>query len=288
MSITDEPIQTIEQAKRYYIAMGCRHFNIDRENLDRRDEYFALKISRETELEWRQEEIGNRITAFPFQHPRSEEPIFSREMGLAYSGLADMAAKTYDAYDTYVRENLSRLLALTACLYTVILPHQITLVINSIVGDSGSVLHGGILECAYNTGNVDLARNFAEYAKLFILRADENAKADPDGIPIHPQRVDSLVHVLDAMKVDSNMSFSESVRREVDAVNFNAYVNAAKQGNIESMYRLGIRYKSGNGCDKDLTQSKYWLKRASGAGLALANRELEELEDEIQLSEATK
>jgi len=61
-------------------------------------------------------------------------------------------------------------------------------------------------------------------------------------------------------------------------VNFNAFLDAATQGNIESMNRLGIRCQSGKGCEKDLAQAKYWLQKARNLGFALADSELADLE----------
>ena len=55
MAIENGQILNLEQAKHYFIAMGCSHFHLAREDFQRRDEYYALNISSETEKEWRQQ-----------------------------------------------------------------------------------------------------------------------------------------------------------------------------------------------------------------------------------------
>src|SRR5688572_25125629 len=53
----DKPITTIQQAKEFFKAMGCTHFHMDREFPDRAKEYDSLKISRQMEKEWTQEQF---------------------------------------------------------------------------------------------------------------------------------------------------------------------------------------------------------------------------------------
>ena len=45
----DEPISNIEQAKRYFISMGCSHFQLCREDSQKAKEYYALKIDSDIE-----------------------------------------------------------------------------------------------------------------------------------------------------------------------------------------------------------------------------------------------
>ena len=61
---TDNEIKTLEQAKRYFISMGCSHFHLDREDFDRAKEYRSLKISSAIESAWRQEEFDNQYSNF--------------------------------------------------------------------------------------------------------------------------------------------------------------------------------------------------------------------------------
>ena len=48
----DTEIKTLEQAKRYFISMGCSGFHMMRENPQRFNEYKALDLDPNIESEW--------------------------------------------------------------------------------------------------------------------------------------------------------------------------------------------------------------------------------------------
>ena len=60
----DKEIKNLEQAKRYFVSMGCSHFHLDREDVGRAREYRSLKISSATESFWRQEEFDRQLANF--------------------------------------------------------------------------------------------------------------------------------------------------------------------------------------------------------------------------------
>jgi hypothetical protein len=53
--MSTEPIKTIEQAKEFFIKMDGSPYEMAREYPQRYDEYRQLNISKQTELEWREE-----------------------------------------------------------------------------------------------------------------------------------------------------------------------------------------------------------------------------------------
>ena len=53
----DEPITSVDAAKRYFQSMGCSHFHMSREIPQRYSEYRGLNIPRSKETEWTREEI---------------------------------------------------------------------------------------------------------------------------------------------------------------------------------------------------------------------------------------
>lgn len=56
-SMFTEPIRSVEQAKEYFISMGCSHFHMVREYPERYEEYRRLNITKQTETEWRTEQV---------------------------------------------------------------------------------------------------------------------------------------------------------------------------------------------------------------------------------------
>ena len=97
MEIENKPITNLEQAKEYFIAMGCSHFHIARENYQRRNEYNALNISRDTETQWRKEEVENRIAMFPFDEPE--------KMGYYYSALNNVIGNDSFYFEKMVKNS---------------------------------------------------------------------------------------------------------------------------------------------------------------------------------------
>ena len=55
--IMNTRIESLEQAKAYFVYMGCSGFHIAREDFQRRDEYYSFNISKETEEKWASEHI---------------------------------------------------------------------------------------------------------------------------------------------------------------------------------------------------------------------------------------
>lgn len=53
--ILNTPIMTSDDAKAYYMGMGCSHFHMQRQSEQRYQEYRRLAISKETEDEWKRE-----------------------------------------------------------------------------------------------------------------------------------------------------------------------------------------------------------------------------------------
>jgi hypothetical protein len=53
----DVPVKTLEDAERYFKAMGCSHFHMSREYPARYSEYQFLQVNKRTEAEWIEEEI---------------------------------------------------------------------------------------------------------------------------------------------------------------------------------------------------------------------------------------
>ena len=118
----DEPILNLEQAKRYFMLMGCSHFHLNREDLQRAEEYRALNISEELESHWRKEHFERRLSEI-------NENI-SEELGWRYFYLKDMMGKD----DFYVE----KMMELTDKIVSFLPDNQITYILDAIIGNDAS------------------------------------------------------------------------------------------------------------------------------------------------------
>ena len=58
---------------------------------------------------------------------------------------------------------------------------------------------------------------------------------------------------------------------------FEYYLKAARQGDAEAQYNLGVCYRKGYGVEKDLTEAVKWLRKAADQGFAEAQDMLRKL-----------
>ncbi|HQE34857.1 MAG TPA: hypothetical protein PLQ70_09345, partial [Flavobacterium alvei] len=61
---TDNPIKNLEQAKAFFVSMGCSGFHMMRENHLKYDEYRALEIDPSIESEWIKEVFEKKLEKF--------------------------------------------------------------------------------------------------------------------------------------------------------------------------------------------------------------------------------
>lgn len=58
---------------------------------------------------------------------------------------------------------------------------------------------------------------------------------------------------------------------------FSYYQRAAKMGHVKAQYMLGMMYRTGHGCDKSMSDAKYWLKKSAAQGYSKAEEMLNKL-----------
>jgi len=256
MNIENKPITNLEQAKEYFIAMGCSHFHITRENRQRREEYYALNISRNTEMLWRKQVVENCISTFPFDEPE--------KIGSYYRYLNDIIGS--DAYYLETMINLAK------DIYNIVPPKHIPLILIVIIGNNGSPTRGGLIEKVCNQGLTELICEAVGLAKKYIDNADNN------NITIFGFR-GYLFDVINAFNINENNDYLEQLRTKNNIEGFKYYQQGAKKGNVFSMRMLAQHYKDGKGCETDRAQTIYWLTQAAAYGSALAKKELVELKN---------
>lgn len=77
----------------------------------------------------------------------------------------------------------------------------------------------------------------------------------------------------------SGMQYASSTDLETISANvFNFQQKLAKDGNLQSQYKLGEMYEAGSGVEQNLDQAKSWYQQAASAGYAPAKNRLTFLE----------
>ena len=235
---TDNEIKTFEQAKRYFISMGCSHFHLDREDFDRAKEYRSLKISSATESAWRQEEFDKQYLNF-FNNNKSE-------LGSAFFSLAYIT-ETTEYY-------LQRLSDLAIQIIDKISDEQIRIVLSTIVGNDSTNTHGGLIQKAYGIKRKDLRDNFITCALALIDKADQQ---NVDITFLRSNLADIIYH----FKLTELNDTAIKLRQKDDIHALKYYENGAMEGNKFAMNMLSKYYREGKGCKIDKEKANYWEEK---------------------------
>src|SRR5690554_651516 len=236
---TDNEIKTLEQAKRYFISMGCSHFHLDREDFDRAKEYRSLKISSATESAWRQEDFDKKLYNF-FNIDKSK-------LGLAFSSWADIS-ETTEYY-------LQHLADLAIQIIDKISNEQIRIVLSTIIGNDSTNTHGGLIQEAYGIKRKDLRDNFIKYALTLIDRADQE---NVDITFLRSNLADIIYH----FRITELNDTAVKLRLKDDIHGFKYYENGAMEGNKFAMNMLSKYYREGKGCKIDNEKADHWEQKA--------------------------
>ena len=236
----DEPILSIEQAKRYFISMGCSHFHLSRECFQRRDEYYALKISRDLELQWLKEEFERQLSEINSDN--------LEHLCWMYSGLKDMM----------VRDNfyLDKMIEVTDKIQDFLPTDQIHIVLSAIIGNNASKGKGGLIERSFQLDRLDLVYKFTVHAK-YLLEKAELAKISLPFIR------GNFVDVVEYLKLKEDSTYLKQLREKDNFEKFKYYQNGAEEGNKYSMKKLAEYYRNGIGCEKNIEKAEMWQKRAN-------------------------
>jgi len=240
MTEHDEPIQNIEQAKRYFISMGCSHFHLTREHPQRAKEYYALDIDRDIELQWLKEEFERQLSEI---NSDNLEHLCWR-----YSSLKDMM----------VRDNfyLDKMIEVTDKIQDFLPTDQIRIILSAIIGNNATKGKEGLIERSFQLDRLDLVYKFIAHAKSLL------EKAERAEIPLPFIRGD-FVDVVEYLKLKEDNTYLKQLREKDNFENFKYSQNGAEEGNKYSMKKLAEYYRNGIGCKKNIEQAEMWQKRAS-------------------------
>lgn len=253
-NVSVTPIKNTEQAKKYFLSMGCSHFHMSRESFDRYDEYCTFQISDETENMWRREQIEKEFCNFPY-----EDPIV---MASAFSNISAMI---------FVEKNyLNKLVLLAKEISDNIPIQQINVFLGDIIGRNATKTHGGLIQLAMSQDHKDIAIQLSNIClKLF----GKISSSGEECVSLRGYYVD----VAQAFNLDINKSILKRLLNEDEEVSYHYYLDGAKSGNIFSMYKAGVYALEGKGCDVDLEIAKYWLEKAASNGHEDAKRALRKI-----------
>ena len=236
----DEPISNIEQAKRYFISMGCSHFHLCREDSQKAKEYYALKIGSDVESQWRKEVFERGLAEIC--------SCDGKDLWWKYSNLADLMER-----DSFY---LEKMMEVTDKIQGVFLTDQLHLVLNTIIGNNGSKARGGLIQKAFELDRLDLMHRFIAHAKSLLEKAE---KAEISLTFIRGYFVDVIEH----FKVEENSDYLNQLREKDNFDNFNYYQKGVEEGNKFSMKMLAEYYRNGIGCEKNTEQAGIWQKKAN-------------------------
>jgi len=155
------PIETIEQARAYFMEMECSPFHMGREYPERYAEYMQLNIPQQTETQWRKER---------FQEIYTE---------LTETADNDSLRRSHDRlYDLYKMlksdEELMKMLDATKHIRNRVPENDRVMIAETINGRETRQARGGLIYIAYDSGNVSAAREFAELSLYFSSYKDDN------------------------------------------------------------------------------------------------------------------
>jgi hypothetical protein len=240
MTFLNEPIKNLEQAKRYFISMGCSDFHMAREYPNRYDEYKALNIDSSIESDWIKEEFENIINEF--------DTVLPKDYGWQLRRLDSMIEQK----EFY----LEKLLELVLRIQERLPLDQIEYVLLTIIGNSGTISKGGLIQKSYDLKRFDLADKFYVQTKLMIKKAEDNL------VTLTFVR-GYLIDVIEYYRIEEDKDYINSLREKYFSESFKNFKEEAEKGNRYSMKMLSDYYRAGKGCVANLEKAKYWELKAN-------------------------
>jgi len=259
MWIENIRIENLDQARNYYVAMGCSHFHLSRENFERRDEYYALKVPKLLEEKWRMEEFLKRIDSF--------KSIETDQIGLSFLTMDNLVGN-YDFYH-------EQMLQLADSFKDKLTPEQAQFIINAIIGTNRCKSHGGLIERVSRLNRRDLLLGYQNCVKYFLWMADKHEL-------FIPYVRGYFVDVIEYYKLKESSEYIKQLRQKDEAQNFRQIESEVNKGNVYSMTILAKYYKEGRGCKKNKKQTRLWLSKAIAEGSDIARKELWNLNNPVK------
>ena len=143
------PIKTLEQAKEFFIQMNGSSYEMAREYPQRYDEYRQINVSKEIELEWREELLENH-----FERIRENED--EKQIWIIYSDM-------YRAFENLkTSKALEKMLEVTQYIRNKVPMKNRVLIAEYINGRTVRSARQGLIYMAYDSNNISAAKAFIE------------------------------------------------------------------------------------------------------------------------------
>ena len=161
-TIPEIPIETLEQAKNFFMYMQCSLFHMGREYPQRYAEYKNLDIPMQTENEWRRDKF-NEISSKIMENPSSDSTWRLHDQ--MYDLFASMRAK----------DELIKILEVTKYIQNMVPKNDRVIIAETINGRARREDRSGLIYGAYDSGDIATAKEFAELS-LVYSHIDESNK----------------------------------------------------------------------------------------------------------------
>ena len=144
----DKPIRSIDDAKYYFKQMGCSHFHMAREYTDRYKEYKLLNISKQTEIEWKLEQLDEYYKRIMVENDDN--------LWIVHSSMDDLVETLKNEYA------LGKILEVTRFIREKVPLNDRVIVSETINGRSDRKYRSGLIYLSYDLKNISAAKEFAE------------------------------------------------------------------------------------------------------------------------------
>lgn len=173
----NEPIETLDQAKEFFVFMNGSPYEMAREFPTRYDEYRSLNISKRTEREWREEILKSKLNIIKENKDISHIRTSYSDM---YRLFVDL--KTKPALDTML-ETASYLQGKVPA------GNDSIIIAETIMGQTARSARLGLIYMSYDMGHAPAAKDFIELAFHF-----SSYDGDDQFLINRSQEADKLCH----------------------------------------------------------------------------------------------
>ena len=159
--IPEIPIETLEQAKKFFIYMDCSLFHMGREYPQRYAEYKNLNIPKQTDNEWRRDkfyEISSKI----MENPSSDSTW------RLHSQMHDLFVSLR------TKDEVLKMLEVTKYIRDKVPANDRVIIAETINGRARREARSGLIYGAYDSGDIATAKEFAELSLAYSSFDDSN------------------------------------------------------------------------------------------------------------------
>ena len=161
--MSSKQIKTIEEAKGYFICMGCSHFHMARENPPKYEAYKKLNITKYVENKWKTEQVEN------YYNDILEENN-NKALWHVHSIMADLVQDLKNV------NMLFKLLEVTQYISDKVPLYDRVIVSETINGRLDMKCRSGLIYLAYDLNCIDMAKKYVDLSLHFSNYIDQESR----------------------------------------------------------------------------------------------------------------